>query len=215
LRSLERKWGSIKHDVSKFVGAYGFTYDNRETDTSLEDVLVHMLELYKDQSQGGTTFIYLHCWVVLRDAPMWMETFDQRSNHAPIVSTEEEPERGGASVPINGGDAASPKIAEGDDDVFAVEVLQKEPIHLTSTPAAKHGRPIGNKAAREELRACVQRDHGVKIREKQASNMANAHFRKAQVLEDQAVLNIFVMPRDEILKTMYASISNCAMRKNC
>jgi hypothetical protein len=105
-----------------------------------------------------------------------METSDQRSNCAHIVTTEEEPEQSGASVPISRGGAASLDVAEGDDDVHAMEVPQMEPIHLTSIPTAKRSKSIGNKAAHKELRAHAQCYHGIKIREKHVSDMANVHF---------------------------------------
>jgi hypothetical protein len=47
-RSIETKWGVIKHDVGKFVSAYGFVFDNKQSGTCLDDVLRDALELYKD-----------------------------------------------------------------------------------------------------------------------------------------------------------------------
>ena len=46
-RSLETKWGVIKHDVSKFCGVYKSILLLRESGTSAEDVLHCALDLYK------------------------------------------------------------------------------------------------------------------------------------------------------------------------
>lgn len=43
-RSLETKWGHIKHDVSKFCGAYKQVFDIRESGTSLDDVVEKSLQ---------------------------------------------------------------------------------------------------------------------------------------------------------------------------
>ena len=48
-RSLETKWGHIKHDVSKFCGSYKSVLDCWESGTSLDDVLERALEYYKDR----------------------------------------------------------------------------------------------------------------------------------------------------------------------
>jgi hypothetical protein len=38
-RSIETKFGIIKHDVSKFCGVYGFCFNNKEFGQSLDDIL--------------------------------------------------------------------------------------------------------------------------------------------------------------------------------
>jgi hypothetical protein len=46
-RSLETKWGLIKHDVVKFCGVYKSVVALNESGTSAQDVLERSLELYK------------------------------------------------------------------------------------------------------------------------------------------------------------------------
>jgi hypothetical protein len=48
-RSIETKFGVIKHDVSKFCGAYGFCFNNKESGQSLDNILQAALGLYKVQ----------------------------------------------------------------------------------------------------------------------------------------------------------------------
>ena len=73
-RSLEMKWGQIKHDVSKFCGAYKSILDCRESGTSLDDVLERALEYYKDRHPKQIPFTYLHCWAVLKEVPRWWDS---------------------------------------------------------------------------------------------------------------------------------------------
>ena len=73
-RSLESKWGSIKHDVTKFCGAYKQVLDCRESGTSMEDVLDRALEYYRDRHPKHQGFTFLHCWTLLREVPRWWES---------------------------------------------------------------------------------------------------------------------------------------------
>jgi hypothetical protein len=56
-------------DIARFVSAYGFIFDNRQSGTFLDEVLKDALELYKDQHPKSQPFTYLHCWYLLRDHP--------------------------------------------------------------------------------------------------------------------------------------------------
>jgi hypothetical protein len=46
-RSLEMKWGIIKHDVAKFIGVHKQVSSCRESGSSPDNVLQNALELYK------------------------------------------------------------------------------------------------------------------------------------------------------------------------
>ena len=73
-RSLETKWGHIKHDVGKFCSAYKHVYDCKEFGTSLDDVLEWALEYYKDRHRKQAAFAYLHCWGLLKEVPWWWDS---------------------------------------------------------------------------------------------------------------------------------------------
>ena len=73
-RSLETKWGHIKHDVGKFCGAYKQVFDCRESGTSLDDVVEKTLQFYRDRHPKQQAFVYLHCWQVLKDVPRWWDS---------------------------------------------------------------------------------------------------------------------------------------------
>jgi hypothetical protein len=57
-RSLEIKWGAIKHYGNKFVGVYGYVVAFNKSKTSQKNTLAKMLELCKN-------FLGLiHCWLI-------------------------------------------------------------------------------------------------------------------------------------------------------
>jgi hypothetical protein len=60
-RSLETKWGVIKHDVAKFIGVYNQILGLRESGASLDDVLQNALELYKVKHPKQHSFFFIHC----------------------------------------------------------------------------------------------------------------------------------------------------------
>jgi hypothetical protein len=73
-RSLDTKWGTIKHDVVKFIAVYKHVYATRESGTSLDEILQNALELYKSKDPKQHCFVYLYCWPFLKECPCWMET---------------------------------------------------------------------------------------------------------------------------------------------
>ena len=73
-RSLETKWGAIKHDVAKFVAVHSQVLNLKESGTSLEDVLQRALELYRVKHPKQHGFLYMHCWTILKDIPRWFDS---------------------------------------------------------------------------------------------------------------------------------------------
>jgi hypothetical protein len=123
-----------------------------------------------------------------------METPGERSQRTPVVLNEDESRRQFFS-PLD--------VDEDDADIVGGEegAQQAEPT-LEQRPTVmptKRGRPIGVKFAKEEQRQRLAREHIVKVTQRVTGDMAMANFRKAQVLEDQAALQIFTMPHSEEL----------------
>jgi hypothetical protein len=71
-RSIETKFGVIKHDVSKFWGAYGFCFNNKESGQSLDDILQAALGLYKVQHMNKQPFVLPLLLADFEGAPEWM-----------------------------------------------------------------------------------------------------------------------------------------------
>jgi hypothetical protein len=61
LRSLETKWGIVKHNVYKFVGVYGNVISLNELGSSIKDTLHKALELYKLKHPKNLGLCFIHC----------------------------------------------------------------------------------------------------------------------------------------------------------
>jgi hypothetical protein len=68
-RSLETKWGIIKHDVAKFIGKYIAALVLCESRIGFENIFHKTLNLYKTKHPKHQAFTYLHVWYVLKDIP--------------------------------------------------------------------------------------------------------------------------------------------------
>jgi hypothetical protein len=60
-RSLETKWGIMKHDVASFIGCYKQTKAANKSGISLEDLLRLAKALYVVKSAKTIEFMYVHC----------------------------------------------------------------------------------------------------------------------------------------------------------
>ena len=72
-RSLETKWGLIKHDVSSFCGVYAQVLRLNKSGTSVSDTLRRARELYQQKSAKKQEFAFEHCWLLLKDHPKWAD----------------------------------------------------------------------------------------------------------------------------------------------
>jgi hypothetical protein len=108
-RSLETKWGIIKHNVFKFVGVYGNVISLNELGSSIEDIVHKTLELYKLKYSKNLELCFIHCWVLLKDVPRWS---DLREDFKKTIAMKQQ-------CPYV--QEAGPEELEGDD--FNVEVI--------------------------------------------------------------------------------------------
>ena len=73
LRSLETKWGLIKHNVSKFCGIDNQIQRMHKSGNNVADTLRDAKELYRQKSAKHTYFVFEHCWLLLKDCPRWAD----------------------------------------------------------------------------------------------------------------------------------------------
>jgi hypothetical protein len=137
-RSLETKWGIIKHDVAKFVGVHNQVLSMKESGVSLEDLLERALQLYKLKHPKQHSFVFLHCWLILKDVPRWAETREecrirQQVRAAPMPKRKMPP----AAAIIIDSDGEGGAEVGGDGD-------------LLGGGGKKLLRPCGTKVAKEE-----------------------------------------------------------------
>jgi hypothetical protein len=137
-RSLETKWEIIKHDVAKFVGLHNQVLSMKESRVSLEDLLERALQLYKLKHPKQHSFVFLHCWLILKDVPRWAETREecrirQQVRAAPMPKRKMPP----AAAIIIDSDGEGGAEVGGDGD-------------LLGGGGKKLLRPCGTKVAKEE-----------------------------------------------------------------
>jgi hypothetical protein len=184
-RSLETKWGHIKHDVGKFCGAYKQVFDCRESGTSLEDVVEKTLQFYQDRHPKQQAFAYLHCWHVLKDVPRWWDSpvdVQRRS-----VAAEINP-RGVGMGKRKSPPTIAVEVGMADEDgAEEEEVIVASPTGFLPRPT----RPQGSKAAKAEQHQQKKRETILHSQARATETMAEASLRKANALQDQCAMSLF------------------------
>jgi hypothetical protein len=173
-RSLETKWGLIKHDVSKFQGVYQQVLRTKTSGTSLADVLKKAHELYQIKSSKGAEFTFEHCWEIVRDVPRWADGWSQPKpptpkRTEPCESSDQESHREDAGT-----------VTEGAPDMDQARQFR--------------GRPGGSKAAKEVVRQGKIKEGAAWAQATATQVMAEAMLRKAASMEDQNMLLLFTSP---------------------
>ena len=184
-RSLETKWGVIKHDVSKFCGVYKSILLLRESGTSAEDVLDHALDLYKVRHPKQQPFVFVHCWRLLKDVPRWADVVCSAAMpQTSVRSPTGMPKRRTVAQPPSSAAEVEAEAETGVADVDEVgdEALPKRPK-----------RSQGLKSAKDELRLRHVKEVAIHAQGRATADLAAANMRKAQVLQDQAALSLFTM----------------------
>jgi hypothetical protein len=124
-----------------------------------------------------------------------METPGERSQRSPRVVLHDDESQRRSMTPTDCDDARA--HTPGGDDDAPRRTPPREPLP-TAMPN-KRGRPAGHKSAKEEQWQRMAREQVAKATQRVTADMASANFKKAQVLEDQAALQIFTMPESQVL----------------
>ena len=88
VRSLETKWGSIKYNILKFSKVFKQASACLEFGSSPYDLLQNTLELYKAKHPKQHCFVFIHCWLIFKEIPRWMETRRESRHRASVKSSE-------------------------------------------------------------------------------------------------------------------------------
>jgi hypothetical protein len=188
-RSLETKWGLIKHDVSSFCGIYSQILRLNKSGTSVADTLRNARDLYKQKSAKKQEFAFEHCWLLLKDHPKWADGWSSpkpASSMRPGNASDRSPTEPG-DIPRTQFDAAR---SPGTRSVSEADCAGSQ------RPAIS--RPGGSKAAREECRSNSAREGAIYAQAEATRTMAAAQMKKAALLEDQNMLLLMMMPDDKI-----------------
>lgn len=187
-RSLETRWGIIKHDTVKFVGCYEevlMSTANNESGSSssfsLEEKLQKALELYKLKHPKGQSFLFIHCWLILRDVPRWAESRED-SKKAITPQTPLPMKRPAGSLSAD------------------VQTLDEEVMDLENSSSSKAvKRPMeDNRGGKDAHKSAKSKECALRAQAKATADMAAAIMKKASIMEDQSVMALFTMPDDQL-----------------
>ena len=192
-RSLETKWGAIKHDVAKFVAVHSQVLNLKESGTSLEDVLQRALELYRVKHPKQQGFLYIHCWTILKDIPRWFDSaVEVRVRHAMKTPPPQPLKR--RRLSSEGADAGEPSAFEDDGE---------ECVEVDAAPTSRRPqRPTGTKAAKDELNRVRVKKSTMRAQARATAEMVAANAEKVAVMRDQAALQLFSIPDDSAMSDM-------------
>jgi len=174
-RSLETKWGQIKHDVNKFVGVYQRTLDLQVSGTSRDDIMHMARELYRTKNVKNADFSFEHCWLLVKDFPRWAEGW--------VIVKTTTPSKRKAISSNRGSHEAGGECESAADGKVGAEGNQ-----------ALRDRPIGTKAAKENHKADKVADSAFHKQATTSELMAEAVMRKVGALEDHNLILLMTAP---------------------
>jgi hypothetical protein len=137
------------------------------------------------------SFTFLHCWYILREHPHWMETPREQCSRQQL---RRAPDSSVAPMtPTH--PSAQADFAEDSSQVDSSGLATPAFVRLSGSGPTKQKWPTGGKCAKEEVKAVKQKEYMLRAQARAAADMAATSIQKAQVLQDQAALNLFTMPR--------------------
>ena len=190
-RSLETKWGAIKHGVAKFVAVHLHVLNLKESGTSLEDVLQRALELYRVKHPKQHGFLYIHCWTILKDTPRRFDSaVEVRVRQAMKTPPPQLLKRRRLS-------------SEGADEPTCHDDDGEECVEVDAAPTSRRPqRPTGNKAAKEDLNRLRVKENTMRAQARATAEMAAANAEKVAVMRDQAALQLFSIHDESAMSDM-------------
>lgn len=195
-RSLESKWGTIKHDVSIFVGCHASV---ENSGSSVEDVIEKALELYRLKHPKGGSFLHLHCWRILHEVPQWCDNnVDQGVKGAPANALgQSDPATGAGNAALEGNGAA--QVGE---DLREISGDEEEPIARSQDDKGgvrTEEQPQPKRVHRVKVdKEAKARDCALRAQARAMADMAAASRMKVEILADQSALQLFTLPLSSV-----------------
>jgi hypothetical protein len=178
-RSLETKWGQIKHDVGDFVACHGQVRRTRKSSSSLADILCMAKELYRSKHPKQLEFSFEHCWVLVREFPRWSEGWFPMK---PAIPTKRK--AASSSHDSHEATSASSSVHVDQTDSNANTVLRD--------------RPSGTKAAKRKHKQGKVREGAMYAQAKATSDLAFATLKKMALLEEQNLLILMTIHESQV-----------------
>ena len=172
LRSLETKWGLIKHNVSKFCGIYIQVQRMQKSGSNAADTLRDAKELYRQKSAKNTEFVFEHCWLLLKDCPRWADGWTQ----SPMAKKRAAHEFEGSNT-------------QAEDGAISESVARSHTVY--------NERPGGVKAAKQDIMQQKVREGALYAQAEATRSLAAVQMKKVALIEDQNMLLLMTMPIEE------------------
>ena len=182
-RSLETKWGNVKHDMSKFIGIYAQVQKVCRSGTSATDTLKRAHELNRLMTPRGADFSYEHVWVLVKEHPKWADGWSQVKPPIPKRKARGESEQESDCIDVAGMARQGSGVGSGS----GVGLEMEDGVNAEGTRVF-NGRPGGTKAAKEDQIRAKQREAAVYAQAAATDKMAEAQMLKAVGLQDQNML---------------------------
>ena len=82
-RSLETKWGKIKHDILEFIGVVNQVRHLHKSGVSEANVIQCAHKIYKNKNPKNLEFGFEHCWSLVKGFPYWTERWRSMRKSSP------------------------------------------------------------------------------------------------------------------------------------
>ncbi|CAM6083793.1 unnamed protein product [Calypogeia fissa] len=182
-RSLESKWGELKHDVAKFAGTYSTVEDLRIFGTNVEDTLQKAQELYVTKHPKGKSFAFTDYWCLLKDCPRFSQTVEDMNS-----KVNGKAKGKGKSTVDRVNSPSTPQQAP-NQQTMSSSLDANEDI---SSIAQK--RPIENKAAKK----LKSDEYAFRVATYAQRAMAKISGKRLRILEEQNLQNLFTVQAADI-----------------
>jgi hypothetical protein len=180
---LESKWGTIKHDVGKFIGAYNQIKRLNKSGTKEADIIRMAKDLYCTKTAKNTEFMFEHCRELVKDFPRWADGVSPSRQTTPsrrLSGSSNHKSQSGSQV----------------DTQKFVSVV--DTTSEATTSMAFTLRPGGTKAAKDGQRADKVHKRAALTQAKAAEKMAEEILRKAASVEYHNMLLLFTATMDQV-----------------
>ena len=170
-RSLESKWGLIKHDLGKFIGVFQQVQSLHPSGRSAADLLQMSRDLWRTKSAKNTDFMFEHCWLLVKDFPRWADGWSAGKSITPQKrssgSLSQEPTESGSIIEESTGEEVRPFF---------------------------RSRPTGSKAAKTAQRLEKTKEGAGYAQAAAQKIMAEASMRKVTQMEEHNSIMLMTLP---------------------